>query len=140
MKKILGLIFFSLILTGCFPKYEDYNLLIANSDENESECEFIEVADELGQIIKTYCIDEVKLKMTDGTINDISVPFAAGEVTIENLLSVLEKDQVLWDGGTTIYKGENYNIIKCQNMAGTNDVIITRTDVEYKEEFCQKQN
>ena len=136
MKKIIFISLFCLFITGCFPEYEDYNLLVAPSDGND--CEFVEVANELGQIIKIYCIDEVKLKMTDGTLNDISVPISAGEVTIQDLLSVLEKKEVLSDGGTTIYEGKDYNIFKCQNMAGINDVIIARPDIEYKEEFCQK--
>ena len=136
MKKIILISFLCLILTGCFPEYKDYNLLVAPSDEDN--CEFVEVANELGQIIKTYCIDEVKLKMTDGTLNDISVPISAGDVTIENLLSVLEKKEVLYDGGTTIYEGKDYNIFKCQNMAGVNDIIIARKDIEFKEEFCEK--
>ena len=136
MKKIILISFLCLILAGCFAEYKDYNLLVAPSDGDD--CEFVEVANELGQIIKTYCLDEVKLKMTDGTLNDISVPISAGDVTIENLLSVLEKKEVLYDGGTTIYEGEDYNIFKCQNMAGVNDIIIARKDIEFKEEFCEK--
>ena len=52
MKKIILISFLCLILTGCFAEYKDYNLLVAPSDEDN--CEFVEVANELGQIIKTY--------------------------------------------------------------------------------------
>lgn len=70
---------------------------------------------------------------------------ASGKITIDDIVSKLEKKQTIFDGGTTIYKNadffkEDIELIKCNTKEGNRDVYVGLSGMGYRNNFCKDEN
>ena len=91
--------------------------------------------------IYTSCIDEIHIKRDDNKkmtlkyyLENVNQPF---ETSINKIIKDATIHQNLKDGGTTIYKKDNYTIIKCNTIDGNKDIYIGNKDFNYEQGYCK---
>ena len=87
-----------------------------------------------------YNINNLKICTRNFTCYNLSVVLEHNQITIDQLkeyyhnqyiLNGIEK-KMLWDGGTTIYKLDDYMIIFCNTLDGNKDIYFGSLDLEDK--------
>lgn len=92
--------------------------------------------------VYTTCLDEIYLqrKNSDAIITlkyhleNVNQTF---DRSINQLVSDATIDNVLKDGGTTIYKKDNYTIIVCNTINGNKDIYLGNKDFKYEKGYCK---
>lgn len=151
MKKILFIIITILLLSGCnesnLPEdkiiennsKKDFNLyLTPKVDCNNQVTEYLTIENR-----KVYfvCIDEIYLKRDD--TKDMTLKYHLQNVnqgfdaSIEQIVSDIKDIEYLKDGGTKIYKHNEYTIIVCNTIAGDKDVYFGNSSFDYQQEYCK---
>ena len=91
--------------------------------------------------IYTSCIDEIHIKRDDNKKMTLKYHLENVNQTFETSINKIIKDatihQTLKDGGTTIYKKDNYTIIKCNTIDGNKDIYIGNKDFNYEQGYCK---
>lgn len=157
MKKGKIVIFFTLVITislfiGCFLGYrltKDDNANIIVPEKNPqiviveaAECKVKNYIELTNYNIYTYCLDHIML-FENNNLVDLKNYVPDKPEFIDELISNLELDTELSDGGTKIYKDiNNYSntgltLIKCNTLDGNKDIYIGPKDMEYQESFCK---
>lgn len=161
MKKGKVIIFFTIIIAislfvGGFLGYHltkdnDVNITVPDAPEKNNptiitveaaECnskEYIELTD---YNIYTYCLDHLML-FKDNNLMELKNYVPDNLEYIDELISNLELQTLLNDGGTQIYKDKNnytnagLTLIKCNTSDGNKDIYIGPEEMEYQEYFCK---
>lgn len=128
-----------------YIKYEkdipqkDFDISIVEEDNcNLKLKEYYKYED---RIVYTSCINEIYLIRDDA--KDITLAYHLKNVnqtfdrSIKQLVSDAVKASVLKDGGTTIYKKDNYTIIDCNTIEGNKDVYIGNKDFKFEQGYCK---
>ncbi|MBQ3020695.1 MAG: hypothetical protein IJD92_00545 [Bacilli bacterium] len=92
--------------------------------------------------VYTVCLNEIYLerKNSDGIITlkyhleNVNQTF---DRSINELVTDAIIDSVLRDGGTTIYKKDNYTVIVCNTIDGNKDIYIGNKDLKYEQGYCK---
>ena len=142
-KFIIILIIF-LLLIGIFiikilpNKNEKYLQIVESNNCNYSPDLYSEFNDIK---IYTYCLDSIKIKN-----KELKEYLQDNNSVIDELTSKLTYNTTLYDGGTTIYKdtknisNNGISLIKCKTLDGVNDIYIGNKDMNFKSNFCKKDN
>lgn len=94
------------------------------------------------RVIYTACLDEIYvLREYSDALFTLKYYLENVYQTFDDSIKQLVKDamvvSVLKDGGTTIYKKDNYTIIICNTIAGNKDVYIGNSDFKYEQGYCK---
>ena len=118
---------------------KNFNIFI----EEESNCnlKLNEYYKKDNRTIFTSCLNEINIINEENKqitlkyhLDNINQSF---ERSINQLVSDAKVDSVLKDGGTTIYKKDNYTIILCNTIAGNKDIYIGNKDFKYEQGYCK---
>ena len=143
--------------TGIYPDKEMCEELDKN-DTKEINFNYINGIDK-DKMIKRYkykniddkeydvyedCYDCLEIK-TGNRGNSIREMLDSELVTMDDIFKQLEIEasnnhiskESFWDGGTTLYKGSNYAILRCNTIDGNKDVYISDRDLEYETNYCK---
>lgn len=133
----------SLVINGKYnnediPK-KNFNIVI----EEESNCnlKLNEYYKKDNRTIFTSCLNEINIENEENKqitlkyhLDNINQFF---ERSINQLVSDANVDNILKDGGTTIYKKDNYTIILCNTIDGNRDIYIGNKDFKYEQGYCK---
>ena len=158
MNKVKVIIFFTLVIAislfiGGFLGYnltKDNKVNIIVPEKNTptiitveaTECNtknYIELTD---YNIYTYCLDHLMI-FTNNNLVELKNYVPDKPEFITELISNLELETELNDGGTKIYKDKNdytnagLTLIKCNTLDSNKDIYIGPKDMEYQESFCK---
>ena len=158
MNKVKVIIFFTLVIAislfiGGFLGYnltKDNKVNIIVPEKNTptiitveaTECNtknYIELTD---YNIYTYCLDHLMI-FTNNNLIELKNYVPDKPEFITELISNLELETELNDGGTKIYKDKNdytnagLTLIKCNTLDSNKDIYIGPKDMEYQESFCK---
>ena len=94
------------------------------------------------RVIYTSCFDEIYVirKNSDAVmtlkyhLENVNQTF---DRSISELVSDIEVVSMLKDGGTKVYKKDNYTIIVCNTIDGNKDVYIGNKDFKYEQGYCK---
>lgn len=94
------------------------------------------------RVIYTTCLDEVYVirKNSDAVMTlkyYLEKAYQTVNDSINKLVSDMEVISMLKDGGTKIYKKDNYTIILCNTIDGNKDVYIGNKDFKYEQGYCK---
>ncbi len=118
---VIGICFYVVRNTGTFEINFTPCILskIGVSLENQIERE-----------VYQYCVVPIDLEQV--MLEDATISFT-------KLTKDFQKT-CLWDGGSCIYQGKNYQVISCHPIQGKNSIIITLPEKDYSEiidAFCR---
>jgi len=151
MKKIISIIITILLLSGCNKRnlpeegiiennnQKDFNLyLTPKVNCNNQVTEYLTIENR-----KVYfvCIDEIYLKRED--TKDMTLKYHLQNVyqafddSIKEIVSDIDDIYYLKDGGTKIYKHNEYTIIVCNTLDGNRDVYFGNSSFDYQREYCK---
>mgnify|MGYP006939889750 CR=1 FL=1 len=158
MKKAKIIIFFTLVISislfiGSFLGYNltkdnKVNIIVPEKSNptiitvEATECNtknYIELTD---YNIYTYCLDHLMI-FTNNNLIELKNYVPDKPEFITELISNLELETELNDGGTKIYKDKNdytnagLTLIKCNTLDSNKDIYIGPKDMEYQESFCK---
>jgi len=149
MKKILLVTLMILIITGCNNNSTqnkdseyvmDYTLEVDKTDNCDSRTK--EYYSDGNSIVYLVCLDELYLKLNSGKVITLDIHFEnvnqSLERSIEQLVGDMENVATLRDGGTKVYKKNNYTIIVCNTTEGNKDVYIGQENLKYQENYCKQ--
>lgn len=145
MKKILLINIIILLLTGCNQPNKKENLpsknfiLVITPTKvcNNNIKEYYKNQD---RTVYLVCIDEIYLKRE--TAKDMTLKYHFANInqsfddSLKQLVSDIKTIEYLKDGGTKIYKHQDYTIILCNTTEGNKDVYIGNNYMMYEQEFC----
>lgn len=160
MKKILLLICILTTISGCATKSKEETAI--DIDVNTGKSEFnIEKTDDCSNKITEYyqnnnkkiyfvCLNEVRIEnKSQNENNTLSYTLNKADQDFDSTFGKLvqaffKENEQFKDGGTKIYKNDHATIIVCHKMLDTNgfneDIYIGDENLEYKEDFCTKDN
>jgi len=136
-KKIIYLILMLICITGCNKNDSILDITFSNIDDCNRKPQLLIGKDNIN--IYTYCINNIKVNTSNKQIN-LKEYLANNDNSIENIIKTLILDDVIYDGGTKIYKGNNITLIKCNTLEGNKDIYIGNSDMKYKSNFCKENN
>lgn len=131
---ILGLILI-ISLSGCEKEMANVNYKVVDECSNKPEL----LLNDNGINIYTYCLNEMSVYIGDNEVN-LDEYIVNNDNWLDNIISKLDNVDMLYDGGTKIYKGNNITVIKCNTLDGNRDVYIGNEDLEFKQNFCKDNN
>ena len=137
MKKIICLILMLISVTGCTKNDSIANITFNNISDCNNKPQLLMAKEDIN--IYTYCISDVMITVNKKQIN-LKEYINSNENSIEKIIEILNKYDVAYDGGTTIYKGNNITLIRCNTLDGNKDIYIGDSSMKYKENFCKKNN
>ena len=92
--------------------------------------------------VYTTCLDEIYLQRENSDaiitlkyhLENVNQTF---DRSISQLVSDMKVVSMLKDGGTTIYKKDNYTIIVCNTIDGNKDIYIGNENFKYEQGYCK---
>ena len=137
MKKIIYLILVLICITGCNKNDSISDITFSNIDNCNKKPQLLLKKDNVN--IYTYCINDVMVTANKKQFN-LKEYINSNENSIEKIIEALNKEDIAYDGGTTIYKGNNITLIKCNTVDGIKDIYIGDSNMKHKENFCKENN
>ena len=89
--------------------------------------------------IYTYCINDVNV-IHNGVKEKLESFILNDNDSIDEIISSLMLKDVLSDGGTKIYSGDNIKLIECNTLDGNKDIYIGNNSMKFKSNFCDHNN
>lgn len=88
--------------------------------------------------IYTYCLDQIKVN-NDNNSMQLKDYLKTHSGTIDFIIKNFTKEPEASydDGGTKLYNGNNFNILKCHTLNGNNDIYIGDKNMGYHNSFCR---
>ena len=136
-KKIIYLILMLFCVTGCNKNDSISDIVFSKLDDCNNKPQLLMEKEDIN--IYTYCINDVMVNVNKKQFN-LKEYINSNENSIEKILETLNKEDVAYDGGTTIYKGNNITLIKCNTVDGIKDIYIGDSNMKHKENFCKANN
>lgn len=135
--KIIYLLLILICITGCNKNKVISDITFSNIDDCNNKPQLLTKKEDIS--IYTYCINDVMVNVNKKQFN-LKEYINSNENSIEKILETLNKEDVAYDGGTTIYKGNNITLIKCNTVDGIKDIYIGDSNMKHKENFCKANN
>lgn len=138
-----GLLFFILIKQN--NKY-DYIIETIETKNCDSKAKLYHELE--GNIkVYTYCLDNIKINNSSESI-ELKDEIIKDSNIIQSIISNLELNDILFDGGTAIYRDSEktkftksgLTIISCSTLSGNKDIYIGNKNMKFKQNFCQNNN
>lgn len=135
--KIIYLLLILICITGCNKNDSISDIVFSKLDDCNNKPQLLMEKEDIN--IYTYCINDVMVNVNKKQFN-LKEYINSNENSIEKILETLNKEDVAYDGGTTIYKGNNITLIKCNTIDGIKDIYIGDSNMKHKENFCKANN
>lgn len=151
MKKILIIVICLLIITGCSKqeleenKIPDDTLMLELIKTTGCKNQATEYYQKKGQDRKVYfvCLDEIYIKKENTKQITLEYHFdnvnQSFDASIDQLINQMEMVDVYKDGGTKMYRGNNYRMLVCNTIDGNKDVYFGDMNLEYENDYCQEK-
>lgn len=148
MKKILFIFIGLLMITGCREhELEENNapddaLILELVKTEGCKNQVTEYYQKTGQDRKVYfvCLDEINIKRKTTETMTLKYHFdnvyQSFDASIEKLINQMELVDMYKDGGSKMYKKDNYRMLVCNKIDGTKDVYFGDNTLEYENDFC----
>jgi hypothetical protein len=83
---------------------------------------------------------DFQLSLTEnGNEYDIEESLKNSLIDFNDILTKAKDVIIAWDGGSKLYKYDNFNIIVCNNLDGNNDIIMGDVEMQINN-YCSKNN
>lgn len=135
--KLVYLIFILLFITGCSKNDSVSDIVFSKLDDCNHKPQLLMKKADMN--IYTYCINDVMVTVNKKQF-DLKEYINSNEKSIEKIIEILNIDDIAYDGGTKIYRGNNITLVKCNTLDGNHDVYIGNLDMKYKSNFCKENN
>ena len=136
-KQIIYLILMLFIVTGCTKNDSVSDISFSKLDDCNNKPQLLITKEDIN--IYTYCINDVILTVNNKKFG-LKEYINSKEKPIEKITEILYVDDVIYDGGTKIFKGNNITLIRCNTLDGNKDIYIGDSNMKYKENFCKENN
>ena len=148
MKRILLILFMCFILIGCNnTTLIDTGVVLSSNLEmvltKKDNCSnyINEYYKRDGRKVYLICLDEINLKANDEYVMSLKDFFTNVNQSFENSINEitanLKVDDILKDGGTTIYRNEYLTVIKCNTLEGNKDIYIGDGSLKHRNSYCK---
>lgn len=149
MKKILFIIVCLLVITGCDKqelnenKISDDTLTLKLIKTKGCKNQAVEYYQKTGQDRKVYfvCLDEIYINRDNTEQMTLEYHFdnvnQSFDASIEQLINQMELVGTYYDGGSKMYKKDNYRILVCNTLSENKDVYFGDDTLEYEEGYCK---
>lgn len=88
--------------------------------------------------IYTYCIDNIKVINNNNTI-ELKEFLNIDNNHIEDIINQYTQEKEIYkDGGTKLYEGKNFKILKCKTLNDNNDIYIGNSSLKYENDYCKQ--
>jgi hypothetical protein len=126
------------------PTYNVKSEKLANYDflvTEDSNTEYVKIFTfTFNNINYYYGNTDFQLSLTEnGNEYDIEESLKNNLIDFNDILTKAKDVNIAWDGGSKLYKYDNFNIIVCNNLDGNNDIIIGDTEMQMNN-YCSKNN
>ena len=151
MKKILFTILCLFIITGCSNRELDENkipddtLMLELVKITGCKNQATEYYQKIGQERKVYfvCLNEIYIKKENTKQITLEYHFdnvnQSFDASIDQLINQMEMVDVYKDGGTKMYRGNNYRMLVCNTIDGNKDIYIGDINLEYENDYCKEK-
>lgn len=154
MKKIILIILGILLLSGCNERDLPEEKTVNNSLDDKLTISIKETLNCTNTLTKYYeeenrrvylsCLDEVNLKSQNSKemtlkyyLQNINKPY---DDSIQDLVNDIENVDYFYDGGSKLYKTDNFAILLCNTLDGNKDIYIGNNNLKYKSNYCKENN
>lgn len=87
--------------------------------------------------IYSYCLDKINVSKNNNKI-ELKEYLKTDSDAIDFIISEFTEElSSYYDGGTILYSGTDFNILKCHTLDGNNDIYIGTEDMSYINSFCK---
>ena len=151
MKKILFIVICLLMITGC----SEQKLEETKTPNDTLILELVKTPGCKNQVTKNYqktgqerkvyfvCLDEIYVKTENSKQVTLEYRFdivnQSFDASIEQLINQMEMVDVYKDGGSKMYKKDNYRMLVCNTIDGNKDVYFGDMNLEYENDYCQEK-
>ncbi len=136
-KKFMCLIIMLMSVVGCSKNDNISDITFSNIEDCNRKPELLIGKDDVN--IYTYCINNLKVNINNKQ-KDLKEYVNSNDNSIERIIETLKVYDVIYDGGTKIYKGNNITLIRCNTLEGNKDIYIGNFDMKHKSNFCKEDN
>ena len=149
MKKILFVVICLLLITGCSEqklednKTPDDTLMLELVKTVGCKNQVTEYYQKTGQERNVYfvCLDEIYVKTENSKQVTLEYRFdnvnQSFDASIEQLINQMELIGTFYDGGSKMYKKDNYRMLVCNTLDENKDVYFGDETLEYEENYCK---
>lgn len=149
MKKLLLIGICLLLITGCSEqelnenKTPDDTLILELVEALGCKNQVTEYYQKTGQDRKVYfvCLDEIYIKTENSKQVTLEYRFdnvnQSFDASIEQLINQMELIGTFYDGGSKMYKKDNYRMLVCNTLDENKDVYFGDETLEYEENYCK---
>ncbi|MBQ3021009.1 MAG: hypothetical protein IJD92_02140 [Bacilli bacterium] len=124
-----------------YIKYEkEKNYKLSVIEEDNCNLKLNEYYESNNRTIYTTCIKEIYIERNNNKLtlkNHLLNIYQTIDESIKELVSDINVYEVYKDGGTTLYKKDNYAILLCNTIEGNKDVYIGNKDLKYEQGYCK---
>jgi len=90
--------------------------------------------------IYTYCLDKIELEKNNENISLKTYLWEDPNVIDKIITEFTDNNTNSYDdGGTILYKGADFNLLKCHTIDGNNDIYIGDKNMGYFNSFCDNK-
>ena len=115
-------------------KFVDYDFSVTVNSNTKYEKIF---AFNYNDINYYYGNTDFELSLTENKYkHNIEVALKNELITLDNILAQAKNTEIYKDGGSKLYKYDNFNIIVCNTIDGNNDIIIGDAEMQINN-YCQ---
>lgn len=152
MKKIILVCLSLLLLSGCNERnLPEEEIIEDNFITKDFTLNLTKIVGCTNQVKEYYnyqdrtvhfvCIDEIYLKRKNTKDMTLKYHFQnvnqSFDTSIKEIVSDIDDIEYLKDGGTKIYKHNEYTIIVCNTLDGNTDIYFGTPSLEYNQEYCK---
>jgi hypothetical protein len=111
------------------------NVKITKSEECDNKAKLYYT--EESRNIYIYCLDQIEIEKENETMQLKDYLWTDPNVIDDIITRFTDNNTNSYDdGGTILYKGDEFNLLKCHTLAGNNDIYIGDKTMGYPNNFC----
>lgn len=115
-------------------KFVDYDFSVTVNSDTKYEKIF---AFNYNEVDYYYGNTAFELSLTENKYkHNIEIALKNELVTLDNILAQAKNTEIYKDGGSKLYKYDNFNIIVCNTIGGNNDIIIGDAEMQINN-YCK---
>lgn len=114
--------------------YNDFDIIV-NSDNKCADKASLYYSD-TNQNYYSSCINEFKIKYSEEDIYDMQYLLQDKKIDMKKLLSKANSKETYEDNSATLYKFDDFNILKCSTKDNNNDIIFGNKNLSKTDDYC----
>lgn len=138
---ILAIILLSFACIYIYNKFEDrkdnnVTKIVSNNSNNckNGLSKYYTDSDENNYYL--YCLDELDVDFGNRTL-ELNKALDLKQVDMEFVLGEVKEAETFKDGGSTLYKNDDFAVLQCNTIDGNHDYYFGPSDMKYEEGFCK---